>query len=93
LKLQAKGPQQYLLSQYGRTWPAPPMPEFFTVLHKPHIACKYRPNHDFGKLIEIQMKTPTGAISCSANFRWLAYRTAQKLGSHLNHFTVIYIKR
>jgi hypothetical protein len=66
------GSNNAFYSRYGRTWPAPLLPvalnavfelEFFTVLHKPHIAWKHRPTHDFGRLIEIKMKTPTGAIS------------------------------
>ena len=66
------GSNNAFCSRYGRTWPAPLLPValnavfervFFTVLHKPHIAWKHRPTHDFGRLIEIKMKTPTGAIS------------------------------
>ena len=58
--------------------------------HKLHIACKHRPTHDFVGLIVIKMKTPTGAISCRANFRLPARRPAPKWGSHLNYFTVIW---
>ncbi len=35
---------------------------FFTVLHKPHIGGSIVLLTIFGRLIEIKMKTPTGAI-------------------------------